>query len=147
MPPRMRQGFLLPPQAPCWASTAVTPRSPRGARTLARELNRQIPRPDLNLLPPRHGALPARMGTWLKHEWPQVQVVAIAAAGAPAMEISWREGRAVSTERVSTIADGIAVRVPVPYALEAMRGTVDAVRLVDDDKILQAMRLLHETLG
>ena len=58
------------------------------------------------------------------------------------MEISWREGRPVTTVAIDTIADGIAVRVPIAEALELMRGTVDEVMLVSDEQILAAMRLL-----
>ncbi|MGE3294515.1 MAG: pyridoxal-phosphate dependent enzyme, partial [Geminicoccaceae bacterium] len=78
---------------------------------------------------------------------PQVRVVAVAAAGAPAMERSWRAGRPIETPDAATIADGVAVRVPVPEALAAMRQTVDEVRLVDDAAIVAAMRLVFARLG
>jgi threonine dehydratase len=63
------------------------------------------------------------------------------------MERSWRTGRVVERPSVDTIADGIAVRVPIPEAVEDMRRTVDDVVLVADDVILQAMRLLYEQAG
>jgi threonine dehydratase len=61
------------------------------------------------------------------------------------MELSWRAGRPITTPTMSTIADGIAVRVPVPEALDEMRATVDEVMLVTDDEILDALRMLFET--
>jgi threonine dehydratase len=48
---------------------------------------------------------------------------------------------------MDTIADGIAVRVPVQEALEIMRKTVDDVMLVTDDEIGEAMRLVHRRAG
>jgi threonine dehydratase len=57
------------------------------------------------------------------------------------------EGRVVATERAETIADGIAVRVPIPEALEDLRPVVDEVLLVDDDAILAAMRAALDHLG
>jgi threonine dehydratase len=69
-------------------------------------------------------------------------VIAVCAAGAPAMELSWRAGEPVSTDTADTIADGISVRVPVPEALTTMRATVDEVMLVTDEEILDAMRML-----
>lgn len=48
---------------------------------------------------------------------------------------------------MDTIADGIAVRVPVQEALEIMRDTVDDVMLVTDDEIVEAMRLVHRNAG
>jgi threonine dehydratase len=43
---------------------------------------------------------------------------------------------------VSTIADGIAVRIPVPEALNDMQGVVDDAILVGDSSILKAMNLI-----
>jgi threonine dehydratase len=63
------------------------------------------------------------------------------------MERSWRSGTAVTTPTVETIADGIAVRVPVPRALADMRGVVDDVLEVSDPAMLGAMRLLLMEAG
>jgi threonine dehydratase len=63
------------------------------------------------------------------------------------MARSWREGRIVETEAAPTIADGIAVRVPVPEALAVMRSTVDEVVEVSEDALLRAMRLALTVLG
>jgi threonine dehydratase len=54
------------------------------------------------------------------------------------MTLSWRAKRAIETERVDTIADGIAARVPIPEALELMLDVVDEMRLVDDPAIIAA---------
>jgi threonine dehydratase len=87
------------------------------------------------------------MGTWLKRLSPSPAVIAVCPTGAPAMELSWRAARAISTPTMDTIADGIAVRVPVQEALEIMRETVDDVMLVTDDEIVDAMRLVHRVAG
>src|SRR5260370_19297669 len=63
------------------------------------------------------------------------------------MYMSWRSGKPVSTQTIDTIADGIAVRVPVPEALEIMRLAVDDVMLVSDPEIVEAMRWLHRDEG
>ena len=54
---------------------------------------------------------------------------------------------APSRAAVHTIADGIAVRVPVPEAVADMRGTVDEVVLVSEDAIERAMRLTFQHAG
>ncbi len=117
-----------------------------GAGSMAVELLRW-PRPfDAVLVALGNGALINGIGTWVKAHAPGTRVIGVCASGAPAMERSWRGGRVETTSTVDTIADGIGVRVPVPEALEDMRGTVDEVLLVDDDAILRAMRLLlHHT--
>jgi threonine dehydratase len=60
---------------------------------------------------------------------------------------SLRSGRTISHDRIDTIADGIGVRVPVPQALDDLRGLVDELILVPDDDIQRAMRLLHRHAG
>jgi threonine dehydratase len=63
------------------------------------------------------------------------------------MFISWNAGTPMSTAAIDTIADGIAVRVPVPEALAIMHSAVDEVMLVSDPEILEAMRWLHRDEG
>lgn len=120
-----------------------------GAGTIACELTEQCQGAPLDtlLVPLGNGALATGIGTWIKEAWPGTRVVAVASAGAPAMARSWYEGQIVETGRVDTIADGIAVRVPVPYALSTMRGTVDEVVQVADTAIITAMRLIHREMG
>lgn len=117
-----------------------------GAGTIGLELSRW-PKPlDAVLVPLGNGALLAGLGRWMKAVSPQTKVIGVCAAGAPAMERSWRAGRIVITEQVDTIADGLAVRIPIEEALDDLRFVVDDVLLVDDRTILQAMRLLLSEL-
>ncbi len=63
---------------------------------------------------------------------------------------SWQLGAvppAADDARVETIADGIAVRVPVATAVNDLRGLVDDVLLVDDAQLLCAMRWIHQDTG
>ncbi len=113
-----------------------------GAGTIALELCRMDEPLDAILVPLGDGALISGVGLWLRRASPKTRVIGVAAEGAPAMDLSWRAGRVVATDTVSTIADGIAVRVPVVRALEDMRDNVDEVMLVSDEEIVAAMRLL-----
>jgi threonine dehydratase len=63
------------------------------------------------------------------------------------MERSWRTGKVESTPTADTIADGIAVRVPVREAVADMQGIIDDVVLVSDQAILAAMRLILDRTG
>jgi len=118
-----------------------------GAGTIGLELSRW-PKPfDTVLVPLGNGALLAGVGRWLKAVSPQTRVIGVCAAGAPAMEQSWRSKRSVMTNEVETIADGLAVRVPVEDALNDIHLVVDDILLVDDQTILAAMRLLFRQLG
>jgi len=104
---------------------------------------------DAVVLPLGNGALVNGVARWIKAASPMTRVIAAASRGAPAMAEAWREypsGIALNA-RVDTIADGIAVRIPVPEAVADMHGVVDDVVLVDDDALVAAMRLLYRHAG
>ncbi len=119
-----------------------------GAGTIGLELTRDLDQPvDDVFVPLGNGALAVGIGTWLRSEAPGTKLTAVCASRAPAMLLSWREGAPVPTERSDTIADGIAVRVPVPEAVTALDGVVHDVVAVDDELIVESMQLLHSQLG
>lgn len=117
-----------------------------GAGTIARELLAQYPF-DTLLLPLGNGALLNGAARWVKAHAPEVRVIGICAEGADAMAVSWRERRLIERPTVNTIADGIAVRRPVPEALEDMQELVDDVLMVSEDAIQRAMRLVFQSAG
>jgi threonine dehydratase len=117
-----------------------------GAGTIGLELLRLEKTLDAIVVPVGNGAMINGIGTWVKAHLPGTRIIGVCAAGAPAMERSWRSSQVMVTAEANTIADGIAVRVPVPVAVEHMKDTVDDVLLIDDATTLQAMRLLlHHT--
>jgi threonine dehydratase len=118
-----------------------------GAGTIALELGRMKEPIDACLVPLGNGSLINGMGLWIKRFSPATRVIAVCPVGAPAMERSWHAGKPVSTTTMDTIADGIAVRIPVAEALEIMRSAVDEVMLVSDAEMIEAMRWLHRDAG
>jgi threonine dehydratase len=130
-----------------YVEDGLLPEIAEGAGTIAVELGRMDGTLDAMLVPLGNGSLVNGIGTWVKHFSAATRVIAVCAAGAPAMELSWRAGKPVSTETAATIADGISVRVPVPEALTAMRATVDEVMVVTDEELLAAMRMLFLDAG
>jgi threonine dehydratase len=99
------------------------------------------------LVPLGNGALLGGMGTWIRHVSPETRIVGVCAAGAPAMRDSLRAGRAIESASVSTMADGIAVRVPVSEALEYLPPVVDEIVLVSEDSLRQAMSIVEAETG
>jgi threonine dehydratase len=130
-----------------YVEDGLLPEIAEGAGTIAVELGRLQEPLNAIFVPLGNGSLVNGIGTWMKHSSQSTKVIAVCAAGAPAMELSWRAGEPVATETATTIADGISVRVPVPEALTAMRSTVDEVMLVSDAEILAAMRMLFNDAG
>ena len=137
---------LCEERAACFVEDGREAAIAEGAGTIARELL-GARRVDTLLVPLGNGALLTGVGRWTKAHAPQVRVIGVSAAGADAMAASWRAGACIEREHAETIADGIAVRVPVPEAVIDMRDTVDDVLLVSDDAIRRAMRLLFVHAG
>ena len=118
-----------------------------GAGTLAVELCRWPATLDAVLVPLGNGALLAGVGRWMKAHSPTTQIIGVCAAGAPSMALSLREKKLHVTETANTIADGIAVRIPIPEALADLDGLVDDVVLVEEGTIMEAMRLIFQHHG
>ena len=68
------------------------------------------------------------------------EIIGVAAANADCYARSLAAGKCVSTESADTIADGMAVRVPNPEALELMCDNLARIVTVEDAAIMQAMR-------
>jgi threonine dehydratase len=118
-----------------------------GAGTIACELAREPGALDAIFVPLGNGALVSGIGAWMRHAAPHTKVIGVVAEGARAMELSFQQKRVIETAQVNTIADGIAIRVPIPFALRTMLGNVDEVIAVSDESMIRALRLIHRTLG
>jgi threonine dehydratase len=73
----------------------------------------------------------------------KTRVVGVVSEHAPCYALSFAAGKPVPTKTASTFADGVAVRVPVPEALEAIREGVERIVQVSDDEVKSAMRDLY----
>lgn len=69
-----------------------------------------------------------------------VGVVSTEAAGA---KLSFEAGKLVETNSANTIADGMAVRVPVQEAFDIYSKGASRIVAVSDDDIAEAMRILY----
>jgi threonine dehydratase len=118
-----------------------------GAGTIGMELTDSAHKIDTMVVPLGNGALLAGIGCWLRSRSPQTRIIGVCAKGAPAMALSWRAHAPQNTSSVDTIADGIAVRVPVREALRDLENVVDDIVLVSDDAIKQALKLVHRHLN
>jgi threonine dehydratase len=101
---------------------------------------------DVLLVPLGNGALLDGVGRVVRALAPRVRIVAVVAANAPAMKLSLEAGAPIATECADTIADGIAVRVPIPATLGRLRDCCDEVVAVTEPDLFAAMQLIHRTL-
>jgi threonine dehydratase len=74
----------------------------------------------------------------------RAELIGVEPEGAPAMYHSFATGRAVTLERVSTIADGLAAPSAGAQCFEIARGRVREIVLVSDAEIEAALKLLIE---
>ncbi len=74
----------------------------------------------------------------------QATILGVEPEGAPAMHRSFAEGHAVSLDRVSTIADGLAAPSAGAKCYEIIRKRVREILLVPDEDIAKGLRLLME---
>ncbi|MGH7125388.1 MAG: threonine dehydratase [Stellaceae bacterium] len=73
----------------------------------------------------------------------KTRVVGVVSENAPCYALSFETGRPVETKTASTFADGIAVRVPVAEALEAILAGAERIVQVSDEQVKSAMRDLY----
>jgi threonine dehydratase len=128
-----------------WVEDGAEPAIADGAGTLALELL-DAASFDTLIVPLGNGALLDGVGRVMRALAPSVRVIAVVAANAPAMKLSLDAGQAIATDHANTIADGIAVRVPIASTLPRLRGCCDEVLVVSENDLFKAMQLIHRTL-
>jgi threonine dehydratase len=91
------------------------------------------------VVPLGNGALLGGIARTLGRRSPSTLRVGVAAKEAPVMVRSWEARRPVESDRCATIADGLAVRVAIPYAVDALNDAVDRMVLVSEREIARAV--------
>ena len=118
-----------------------------GAGTIGIELVEGLDRVDVVLVALGGGAMATGIGHVFKSLAPEVEIVCIQPSGAPAMALSWRARSVVNTDRIDTIADGVAGRHPIPEVLTDLLLVADHVPLVAEDSIRTGMKMLYRHAG
>ena len=91
------------------------------------------------------GGLLSGVALAIKSLNPNIKVYGVQAEGAPSMYESVKQGKIVSLDKVSTIADGIQVKEPGEHTFEYISKYVDDIVTVSDDEIASAILKLIET--
>lgn len=115
-----------------------------GQGTIALEIADQIPDLDAIIVPIGGGGLISGIAYTIKSINPRVKVYGVQAQGAPSMRNSVRDGEIEELDKVSTIADGIAVKKPGQLTYELCSKYVDEIATVSDDEISAAILALME---
>ena len=113
-----------------------------GPGTIACEILEPQPATDMIYVPMGDTALIRGVAAAAKHLSPKVRIIGVQAERAPSYYLSWKQGRAISTETCDTIADGLATRTPDSENVQQIRELVDDVQLVSEKQMLAAIRHL-----
>jgi threonine dehydratase len=96
------------------------------------------------IVPVGNGALICGVGQALRTRAPSTFLIGVAAKEAPVMALSYREKRVVASDRMATFADGLAVRVAIPAAVERVNQLVHRMLLVSEREMARAIGRLAE---
>jgi threonine dehydratase len=91
-----------------------------------------------------NGALAGGIGASLVRTRPDVLHVGVVAKELPVMAASHEAGHVVQVPPGTTIADGLAVRVAVPLAVERLQTTVQRMVRVSERQIAAALAACHD---
>ncbi|MBI4768956.1 MAG: threonine/serine dehydratase [Chloroflexi bacterium] len=114
-----------------------------GVGTYALEILEALPEVEAILAPIGGGSGAAGICLVAKTLKPEVQVIGVQSAAAPAAYRSWKEQRPVPAE-MKTFAEGLATGMPFDLPQAILRRDLDDFVLVNDDELRAAMLLAME---
>ncbi|MBE6679297.1 MAG: threonine ammonia-lyase [Ruminococcaceae bacterium] len=115
-----------------------------GQGTIGLEIMEQLPDVDAVIVPIGGGGLISGVAYAVKQLNPNVKVYGVQAERAASMFGSRKKGEAITLDRVSTFADGIAVKHPGDITFDMVQKYVDDIVTVTEDEIATAILTLIE---
>ncbi|MCU6743264.1 MULTISPECIES: threonine ammonia-lyase [Suilimivivens] len=109
-----------------------------GQGTIAMEIFKELPLVDYILVPIGGGGLATGVSTLAKLLNPKIQVIGVEPAGANCLQESLKAGKVVTLPKVSTIADGTAVKTPGSKIFPYLVKNLDNIITVEDEELVVA---------
>ncbi len=113
-----------------------------GVGTYALELFADVPHLDAVIVPIGLGSGICGVSLVRERISPKTTVIGVQAERAPAVYLSWKEKRMITTDSADTFADGLATRVPAEMTQAIINRAVDEIVTVSEAEIAAAIRLL-----
>jgi threonine dehydratase len=115
-----------------------------GVATLSLEIVEALPQVDAILVPIGGGSGASGQCLVAKQISPRVKVIGVQAEKAPAVYLSWREGRKIPTPEAATWAEGLMTRVPFDLTFGIIHRHIDDIVLASEEELRQAVLFLLE---
>ncbi len=109
-----------------------------GQGTIAMEIFKELPLVDYILVPIGGGGLATGVSTLAKMLNPKIKVIGVEPAGANCLQESLKQGKVVTLPKVSTIADGTAVKTPGAKLFPYLKENLDDIITVEDQELIVA---------
>lgn len=109
-----------------------------GQGTIAMEIFKELPLVDYILVPIGGGGLATGVSTLAKMLNPKIKVIGVEPAGANCLQESIKAGKVVTLPKVSTIADGTAVKTPGAKLFPYLKEYLDDIITVEDQDLIVA---------
>jgi len=116
-----------------------------GVGTYALETFEELPDPDYIFVPVGLGSGICGTCVVAEHLVSRAKIIGVQAERAPAVTLTFREGRDVQTDSADTFADGVATRAPAELTMNIMRKRVDEMVLVSEEEMAEAIRTMWRT--
>lgn len=109
-----------------------------GQGTIAMEIVKELPLVDYILVPVGGGGLATGVSTLAKLLNPKIKVIGVEPAVANCLEQSLKNGKVTTIDKVSTIADGTAVKTPGSNIFPYLKKGLDGIITVEDGELIVA---------
>ena len=109
-----------------------------GQGTIAMEIVEDLPLVDVILVPIGGGGLASGVSTLAKLLKPSIKVIGVEPEGAACLKASMEAGHVVTLPKVTTIADGTAVKTPGDKVFPYLQQNLDDIITIPDDELVVA---------
>lgn len=115
-----------------------------GQGMLGLEIVEDVPDANVVLVPVGGGGLISGVAAAIKHSKPDMKVIGIEPSGSNVVTQSLAAGKALTVQTPGTIADGLAPPMTGEINVAHVQAFVDELVEVDDDAILEALKLVMQ---